>query len=174
MIIGVSFLDVLELPQFYGLTQFELLKPQYDSDVLPHLFHLGCNIDRPFVVQACKHKRLNGEVVIGYRYCFYERTDNDWLNSNRCTMSARIASQVDKHLAADMVKMSAEGMGWSGYKNMVLAAVGKNKDGMTSNIRDLEPIEDYEASFEIMKALASIQEQVRGALIADENMLETI
>ncbi len=162
MILGVSFKDVISIPAFADLTQFDLLKPKMDAQTAPYLFKLGMNIDKPVIVQACKHRTLDKQSIIGYRYCGHERTDKEWLNNSRCTMSARIASQRDPYLGAEMARMSAEGLGVSSYKTIE----DKEEAGAKNEIYE----DDWQESRSMMKSLAAIQVSVRGPLTNDENM----
>lgn len=166
MILGVSFSDVRDLPEFKGLSEFDLLPREMDSKVLPLLYHHGADIDKPYLVQACKHRNLRRQIVVGYRYCFMERMDRDWLAGPRASMAARIESQSDPYLKTDMIRMSQEGMSPNQYRAMVVSATGQ--EGTTKTVA-----ESYENDMEdVQKVLASlslIQEQVRGKLNYDED-----
>jgi hypothetical protein len=131
------------------------------------LYHLGANIDKPYLVQACRHRNLRKQLVIGYRYCFMERTDREWLSNPRSTMAARIESQTDPYLKTDMIRMSAEGMSPNQYKMMVEQATGQ--EGTTKVTTDSSEV-DWEETRELLKTLSRIQERIRGKLNYDEDL----
>jgi hypothetical protein len=171
MIVGYSFKDVLRIPTFQGLTQFDLLQPKMDSEVLPHLFHVGADIDRPFSIQACKHRTTLSKVpVVGYRYAFFERMDWEWTRSKYCSMAALIHSQTDKTLAADMVMMSKEGLDWTTFEKHAIA-LERKKNGGVLEIEEVESEDSYSEDVQMMKSLRDVQLSVRGGLSADEDMI---
>ena len=98
--------DVLELPQFEGMTQFDLINKENDEAVGKLLFVVGMDNEKPIEVFPVKHRRLNGELVVGYVYSGFERTDPWWLRSPFSTMEARIEAQKDGELKAEMLRLS--------------------------------------------------------------------
>ena len=172
MIRSISFTDVLQLEPFVAMNQFDLLPRKKDSDVMPYLFRMGCNIDTQVLVQACRHNTSMGKSVMGYRYCAMERTDKEWLDSKFGSMSARIFSQKDKELASDMVKASKEGQDWSGFKRMALMAATPEELAQARERRIPEsPVETYEDDLNYMRLLQKIQIEARGYLHPDEDMI---
>lgn len=171
MIVGISFYDVVKLPEFSKLSIFDLLRPEMDSKVAPYLWEIGADIDKPVKVQACQHRTLDGAVRIGYRYVYPERTDYAWTRSSGCSMAGRIAAQKDKHLASDMVRLSTQGTSWSSYQLMVIRAAGQ--EGMTYDEKQQQN-EEVEASTGMMHKLREIQISIRGHLSIDEDTLNVI
>lgn len=172
MIRSISFQDVLSLEAFQGLSQFDLLPRKMDSDIAPYLYKMGANIDTQVLVQACKHRGVDGQERMGYRYCAMERTDKQWLDSKFGSMSARIASQKDKELSSDMIRMSVQGMDYNAFKKMALMAATPEELRMAREKRVPEPpVESYEDDLATMKALQTIQIAARGPLHPDEDMI---
>lgn len=170
-VVACSFEDVLELGQFSSLSMFDLLQSNMDKVVAPYLYDtIGAETSAQAVVQACRHRRLSGEVVVGYRYVYPARRDKTWLNSSRSTIKQHIAAQKDPYLAGDMERMSKEGMPYSKWLEMcakacTLASAGEVKK-QKSNVNDV--VETYEADHSVIQALKEIQRNVRGYLLPDE------
>lgn len=174
MIQGISFYDVLTIPEFSGLKMFDLLPTQMDSKVAPYLYKLGIDVNHVVLIQACKHRRDNGEVVLGYRYVGRERTDKSWLNCIHSSMAARIDSQKDKHLAADMLKMSKEGQDWRSFKAMAIAVAadaGELEYVQKHGFEEEKPEPTYKEDLSEIQTLMELQRAVRGGLHPDENTL---
>lgn len=172
MIKRVSFSDVLSLAAFKGCNHFDLLPRKMDSEVAPYLFKMGINIDTQVLVQACRHRTLEGKEHLGYTYVGMERTDKQWLDSRFSTMSARIASQTDKELASDMIKASRQGFNYEQFKKMALLAATPEELRLARERREpLVPLDSYEKDLAAIKALQSVQEAVRGPLHPDEDMI---
>lgn len=165
---GVSFSDVVKYGSFSHLTPFDLLKPEYDNDVKPYLFDCGIDTNLRVDVQACLHRTLSGEKLLGYRYVGFERTDPQWLNSPSCTMAARLASQEDPSLAAEMKGMSTEGMSGAAY--MAMCAKAKGTESAIDDYFRVETEDTTEGDTKMLKILRDIQIEVRGSLTADEDL----
>lgn len=170
MLVSFSFVDVLKIPEIAKIADspFDLLRREMDNIVAPYLFLLGANIDHGLKIQACRHRTVDLKSVVSYRYVCLERSDKEWLADPRCSMSARIHAQKDPELASDMVRMSAEGMGESGFRAMCMANFGK--EGTTRSTKKDEE-EGWEDDYRTMAVLRSIQEDVRGWLHPDEDMI---
>ncbi len=169
MIIGVSFSDILKLKEFYGMSEFDLLPRKMDNDVFPYLFKLGSDIDKPVSVQACLHRNVDDQQILGYRYVSYERTDKEWLESGRCSIGARIAACTDPHLAADLYVYSKQGIGESGFKNMCVGVMGKT--GTTRKDLNMMMNKDWQLTQSQIQALQDVQRNIRGELSDNENIL---
>jgi len=170
MIVAYSFRDVLRIPEFKGLNQFDLLDPKMDGKVQPYLFSLGGDTNRTTSIQACKHRSTETkQALVGYRYACHERMDKAWTDTRQCSMSARIHSQVDKELASDMIKMCQEGVNWESFEKYAIAVETKKAKGKLV-IEDVEAEEDYYSDLEEMAILRDIQMSIRGSLSADEDM----
>ena len=160
-----SFTDVLQLPEFKGLTEYDLLPRKLDSRVVPYFYPVGADIDHQVVVQACKHRSNTKGIVVGYRYVLPYRKDKAWLNDSLCTTRCRIAAQPDADIAFDMLKMSAEGMPYNKFVEMCWKA---GKMSGTVGVSRSKWEESYKEDLDKMKELQKKQIEVRGALINDE------
>lgn len=172
MIRSISFQDVLSLVPFQGMSQSDLLSRKMDSEVAPYLYKMGINIDTQFLVQACLHRNLAGEKVLGYRYCGMERTDKEWIDSKFGSMGARINSQKDKELSSDMIRMSRQGFNYEQFKKMALMAATPEELRQARERREpLIPVETYEDDLATMKSLQVFQIAARGPLHPEEDMI---
>lgn len=165
---GVSFFDVVQQEAFKRMSMFDLLSPANDDRVKPYLHEQGIDIGLRIDVQACVHRTLNNTRVIGYRYVGFERTDPGWLKDPRCTMAARLASQNDASLAAEMKGMSTEGMSGAAY--MAMCAKAKGTESALDDYIRVETEDTCAEDTALMKTLRDIQIQVRGSLTIDEDM----
>jgi len=172
MLVYFSFYDVLKIKEIAAVADnpFDLLPREVDNLVAPYLFKLGGFIDNGLKIQACVHRTIDLKVVTGYRYVCTERYDKEWRNNKNFSMSARINSQTDTELASDMVRISVEGMGESGFRAMAMASMGK--EGATRNTRKDES-ETWEEDRSTIVALQEIQKGVRGYLHPDEDVWHT-
>lgn len=171
MLVRFSFIDILRIPEFSHLNQFDLLKHEMDSVVAPYLFHLGANIDKGIRVQACIHRSVDLSVLLGYTYVCLERSDKEWLADPRCSMSARIHNQPDRELQNDMVRMSVQSSGERGFKEMCVAAIGK--DGTTRSMKKDES-DTWQDDLNTLRILRDIQKEVRGYLHPDDDIFDDV
>ena len=175
MITGISFSDVLKIPEFNGLNQFDLLPRKMDSRVLPYLYLMGADVDKVYSVQACLHRPIGStKPIMGYRYSLMERTDREWVTSRAASLAALIASQTDNELKSDLIRMSSQGMNWDNMRAQALSemtASQRKAVAQAERCDKYEPEPDYEERVAEMMALRSIQEAVRGPLVpADEDL----
>lgn len=145
--------------------QFELIQPVHDHWIKQTCFCMGAD-KRDMDIQACVHRRLNGEVVVGYRYIFREREDKEWLSKRASNIEAHIAAQSDSALKGDMIQASSEGVGEAGWNAMVLNSISTSKIE-NSRSKDLL-MEDYQENAQLIKALQHAQKDIRGYLNKDE------
>lgn len=157
---AVSAVDIIKLPEFTGLSTIDLINPKNDSKIAPYAFQVGCYVDVPPQVQACKHRTFGGKVVLDYRYVYPERKDRAWVESSGCSLRSRIDSQEDTELRSDMIKMSQQGFNWPKFKQ--------------EELLKYEVCEDLEDSHQMMKTLQDIQIQIRGHLEVDEDMFNPV
>ena len=165
---GVSFSDVIRFSSFSHLTPFDLLSPEYDEDVKPYLYDMGIDTNLRIDVQACLHRNMSGHKAVGYRYIGFERTDEKWLKNPQCTMAARLASQEDPSLAAEMKGMSTEGMSGAAY--MAMCAKAKGTESAIDDYFRVETEDTTEDDTKMLKILRDIQIEVRGSLTSDEDL----
>lgn len=98
---SVSFRDVLfVLKETEGIkaNEITLLNPEMDIVVAPILYELGIDTKQPFTVSATKHRCLNNEVGIGYRYDGRMRLDREWTSSKGCDVMSRISATAYKDI----------------------------------------------------------------------------
>ena len=175
MIQGISFYDVLTIPEFCHLHMVDLLPNEMDARVAPYLYKLGVDVNHVVLIQACKHRRDSGEIVTGYRYVGRERTDKTWLDCIHSSMAARVDSQKDKHLAADMLLMSKEGQDWRSFKQMAIAAAADINGALDyvqkHGFEEEKPEPTWRDDLEQIRVLQALQKQVRGYLHPDEDTL---
>lgn len=165
---GISFTDVIKQKCFSGLTMIDLLQQENDHKAKPFLFSEGVDTDKRIDVQACLHRDLSGNKVLGYRYVGFERTDPLWLRDKRSTMATRLASQKDPSLAAEMKGMSTEGMSGTAY--MAMCSKAKGIEEAIDDYYRVESEPSTEDDIKMMKLLRDIQIEVRGTLTIDEDM----
>lgn len=75
----------------HGINEINLLPKSQDALVKPILHELGINVALPIRVQAYKHRTLDNDIVIGYRYEGTIRSDREWVNSVGCDLMERIS-----------------------------------------------------------------------------------
>lgn len=170
-IIAISASDLLKLDLFSGMTEEQLISPVNDWHVRCCAYQVGADTSKDVCVQACLHRNLANEKVLGYRYVWPERKDKEWLSGKRCSIAARIsAAEVrDPSLAFEMGRMNKEGFSSAQFQTMCRNAAGK--DGTTKMAKK----EDVELSYGfVRKELARLSQRqidIRGNLWEDENML---
>ena len=142
--------DILELPEFMGFTVFDLIHPVHDKIIGEMLYKVGADNSKEVEVFPCRHRRLNGQETVNYVYVFYERVDREWLQSPYSSMSARIESQNDGDLKAEMIALSHD------------SAAMKFKDQSldVSGMRCLQ-VETYEEDKALIKSLKQVMKQLR-------------
>lgn len=98
----VSFRDVIKCLNYLGHTginEVHLLPKSQDELVKPILHELGIDINIPFYVQAYKHRDLDGNIAIGYRYNGTIRCDREWVTGKGCDVMERISTTAFKDLS---------------------------------------------------------------------------
>lgn len=162
MIFYFSAADLIKLPPFAekGMREIDLLKRENDETILNMLYPFGIDKDKGLLVQACRHRKANKKIVTNWRYVFEERMDREWLWSGRASLEARIYSTKDLTLIGELSAMGQ--------------LFRSSTDG-SGAIAKMAKEEEPEASFahhqEEIRALQRIQEHIRGALLADEDLL---
>lgn len=138
--------------------EFDLLPLSQDEMVKPILHELGMNIKEPFYIRAVKHRTLDDEVHLGYRYYGTIRADREWVNSKGCDIIERVAitSFSDLSLTRELCEL-----------------MGKTVDLTEADgsfpMQDLDIVHDlivptYEEDSKMIKQLDDICFQVRGSL----------
>ena len=142
--------DILELPEFVGLTVFDLINPANDKVIADMLYKVGVDNSKDVEVYPCRHRRLGGKETVNYAYVFWERTDREWLQSPYSSMSARIESQTDGDLKAEMIALSHDSAAMK-FKDQALDVSG---------MRCLQ-VETYEEDKALIKSLKQVMKQLR-------------
>lgn len=157
MIKAVSFFDLLALPE-WNISIEEMLDKDTDEKVFPFLRVAGIDTDEDVFVQACVHRRLNKEKVVGFRYVGYERRDKEWRDSGNQSLEARIRHNYDLELRRELFKLSREGIGEQGFIDMAANSFGVRS--AVSNKIEVEP--DYEETKQLLHTLNLILIDKRG------------
>ena len=108
---SVSFRDVIKCLKYVGKGKFnevELLQKENDAVVLPILHELGIDVRKAVWVDAAKHRDMDLNVGIGFRYNGFMRIDREWAKSKATTLHERIAiaASRDISLAKEMNNLS--------------------------------------------------------------------
>ena len=156
----VSMRDVIKCLKHLGhegISEIHLLPKSQDELVKPVLQALGMDTRLGFRIQAYKHRDLDNNVAIGYRYEGTIRTDREWANSKGCSTIERISIT-----AFDDLSLTHELQDLMGGQLDLTSAEGSydllNED---ASFRDLI-VETYKEDSELIKQLNNICKQVRG------------
>ena len=91
---AISFKDVIKCLNYLGheaVSEIHLLPESMDETVKPILHELGMDITKDFYVKANKHRTLDDDIHIGYRYIGTVRSDREWVNSRGCDVMERVS-----------------------------------------------------------------------------------
>lgn len=146
-----SVYDILSLPQFSHHSQFTLVEKENDSAIGEALFPVGLDNNKDIEVFACKHRRVDGSMAVGYVYSGFERKDKEWMDSPYCSMDARIDAQKDGDLKAELIRLSHT----SGIMQFK-----EDETAITKYMREIT-VETYEEDRSIINALNDILENIR-------------
>ena len=92
----VSFRDVIKCLNYLGhsgINEIHLLPRSQDELVKPILYELGIDINKPIYIQAYKHRDMDNNIGIGFRYNGTIRTDREWVNGKHCDVPAVLFNQ---------------------------------------------------------------------------------
>lgn len=160
---SLSFSSLLKIPAIKAKykNEVELLPVEELEYLKPFLWELGMDIHKQMVVDACKHRNLDDEVVLGYRYMGFERTDPAWLNSGYASLGAHICSTPDHSLRAELFNMARQGIGSAGYEAMCSESIGNVKrPTAAAAAKELEP--DYMQTAAMLDVLTNLKNEIRG------------
>lgn len=168
MIKYFSFKDVASSPQFKNIHPLDLLHPDNDVKVKELLFQYGADVSKPLCVQACLHRaNVDKKVEVGYRYVFWERSDEEWLNSKYSSIECRIVKGKHTLYQKELLFMTGIGTRLStDGSGQVLSSLRLNGYVLTKQEK-----KEYEEYVRDIKALQKVQEVVRGKLAANEDVL---
>lgn len=156
---AVSMKDVIKCLNYLGhegINEIHLL-PRYQDDIVkPVLHELGIDINKGFYIKAQKHRTLDNDIHLGYRYYGTIRSDREWANSKACDVMERIAitSFTDISLTKELCNLVGRNVDLS-------EAQGSFPMLDTEIIHDLV-VETYEADSRLIKQLDEICKNVRG------------
>lgn len=156
---AVSFRDALLCLEYLGhkdLNEVKLLQKDMDAIVLPVLHELGIDVRKSIHIMAVKHRDLQNNVGIGYRYYGTIRTDRQWINSKLCDLTERVAISAFSDLSLTRELCSLMG------KTIDISTM----DGAYTMDDELNStdfvIETYEVDKKLIDELNAIAKQVRG------------
>ncbi len=132
-----------------------LISREQEELVKPILFALGIDVRFPLSVDVVKHRDLNNNVAIGYRFVGDIRKDREYAEGPLCDIMERIsiASWKDPSLGRDMANIMGmrvkfeEGSSWVDH--------GEKSD-------DVVPT--YEEESLLIKELQEIARSIRGGM----------
>lgn len=90
----ISVRDLLLLPELSHLNEFSLIDPNNDELVKTYLHELGFDLAQPVEYIPCKHRTLQGKVVVSYLL-------SGELNMSEEFLSSSFATQEDREFARE-------------------------------------------------------------------------
>lgn len=156
---AISFRDVLYCLDYLGIkgyTEASLLPKDMDSIVLPVLHELGIDVRKDIYITAVKHRDLQNNVGIGYRYCGTIRSDRQWVNSKGCDVIERVAitSFNDLSLTNELCKL---------LNKRIDITEADGAYALEDELNSVEyVVETYEADSATMRNLNQICKNIRG------------
>lgn len=173
MIKYYSFVDVLQLPQFEGMCERDLLRREMDEVVGKILYPIGADNSKPMSIQACQHRSNSKGIVVNYRYVAFERRDKEWLWFGKPSMEVRINDTKDSTLIgelsmlADMHRQSKDNVVeiCEAMRAVAMSKAKKNVIAAAEHEPDMLKIQEE------IKALQHMQKHIRGYVQADEDVL---
>ena len=155
----VSFQDVIKCLHYLGhnvKNEIHLLPKEQDEFVKPVLHELGIDVNKPFYVQAYKHRTLDDNIVIGYRYNGTIRTDREWANGKGCNVIERISITAfsDLSLTRELCNLLGQGIDLSEADG----AYTMEDDSLSKELI----VETYEADKKQIDLLNKLAKEIRG------------
>ena len=139
-----------------GYNEASLLPKDMDSIVLPILHELGIDVRKDIYITAVKHRDLQNNVGIGYRYYGTIRSDRQWVNSPLCDLTERVAISAFTDLS-----LTRELCGLMGKTIDVSTMDGAYTMDDEMNSTDFI-VETYEADKKLIDELNAVAKMVRG------------
>lgn len=156
---AVSMRDVLLCLDNLGhknMNEVMMLQPDMDAVVLPILHELGIDVRKDIYITAVKHRDLQNNVGIGYRYYGTIRSDRQWVNSPLCDLTERVAISAFTDLS-----LTRELCGLMGKTIDVSTMDGAYTMDDEMNSTDFI-VETYEADKKLIDELNAVAKMVRG------------
>jgi hypothetical protein len=151
--------DVIKCLEYVGKGKFnevELLQKENDAVVLPILHELGIDVRKDIYITAVKHRDLQNNVGIGYRYYGTIRSDRQWVNSKGCDVIERVAitSFNDLSLTNELCKL---------LNKRIDITEADGAYALEDELNSVEyVVETYEADSATMRNLNQICRSIRG------------
>lgn len=113
-------------------------------------------MNTPFYVQAYKHRTLDDDIVIGYRYNGTIRTDREWANSKGCNVIERVSITAfsDLSLTRELCNLIGQGIDLSEADG----AYTMEDDSLSKELI----VETYEADKKQIDLLNKLAKEIRG------------
>ena len=156
---SISMRDVLKCLEYVGKGKYNevtLLNKENDPIVIPILHELGIDVRKSIHIMAVKHRDLQDNVGIGYRYYGTIRTDRQWINSPLCDLTERVAISAFTDLS-----LTRELCGLMGKTIDVSTMDGAYTMDDEMNSTDFI-VETYEADKKLIDELNAVAKMVRG------------
>lgn len=156
---AVSMRDVLKCLEYVGKGKYNevtLLNKENDPIVIPILHELGIDVRKSIHIMAVKHRDLQDNIGIGYRYYGTIRTDRQWINSPLCDLTERVAISAFTDLS-----LTRELCGLMGKTIDVSTMDGAYTMDDEMNSTDFI-VETYEADKKLIDELNAVAKMVRG------------
>lgn len=156
---SISMRDVLKCLEYVGKGKYNevtLLNKENDPIVIPILHELGIDVRKSIHIMAVKHRDLQDNIGIGYRYYGTIRTDRQWINSPLCDLTERVAISAFSDLS-----LTRELCGLMGKTIDVSTMDGAYTMDDEMNSTDFI-VETYEADKKLIDELNAVAKMVRG------------
>lgn len=165
--ISISMSDILVAPELAGHNEFNLLPVEMDDITLPLLYQLGLDINDGYCIVASKHRNLQNQVVVGYRYVGEIRKDREFKHSPFCSALDRIvAAGDDVSLKLEMANMLGTTLNYNSFSDEE-----DDKEATEGLLNDYLQ-EDYEEVSEQIKTLQKLCDDIRGNPLSSDGMLK--
>lgn len=156
---GLSFRDILTLPQMSKYREMELICPEMDSVMKPVVHSLGIDTKRPVQYVANLHRDAFNTIAVGFRVVGEIRTDKEYLKSGMCDIAERIiiAGKNDISLASELSELMNRTID---FKTLIdESSIDDVNDDFPTD--QMEP--DYLANLEMINQLNALLHDIRGA-----------
>lgn len=155
----VSFRDVIKCLNYLGhsgINEIHLLPRSQDELVKPILHELGIDINKPIYVQAYKHRDMDNNVGIGFRYNGTIRSDRAWATGKHCDVMERISITAfsDLSLTRELCSLVGRTIDLADHDGAY------TMDDETDSSQFI--VETYEADSKMIKHLNAICKTIRG------------
>ena len=167
-IVHVSVLDVQQLPQFQGMSAFEIINKNNDEEISKLMSEIGGDKERGIYVQACQHRcNQQKQPVVNYRYVMYERKDREWIRGGKSSVSMLIETQKDGSLARDLAVLWQQGATEKLWLAQCYGAAKVRGKGVVTGNDDFplikkDRIDNTQEIIDTIRSLQHAQKNIRG------------